>query len=51
MSKRMKVALLALVAAPVLFEGGCGGGIWNTLHIVLQHVSDLTQWAAALNLI
>jgi hypothetical protein len=51
MSKRAKVGLLALSAMPFLFIAGCGGGLWGTLHTIFIHVSDLTQLAAALNLI
>lgn len=45
----MKKALLVLAVVPTLFAWGCGGGLWNNLHVAAYHLSDLTQWIAAIN--
>ena len=48
MFRNPKKALLAFAVAPTLFGmGGCGD--WDAWYRVGYHLSDLTQWWAALN--
>lgn len=45
----LKKAMIALTAVPVLGLLGCDGGIWGTLHQASIHLSEVTQWVAALD--
>lgn len=42
-----KKVLYVLAASSMLFATGC----WGTVHTVLYHLSDVTQWAAALRIL